>query len=78
MKMRISSKWKRREVTTRCADPTVIVEWSNGIYSIQEFQNIYRVFTCMSGHDCFDKRKEGEILHQRLERRWHRRRNAVA
>jgi hypothetical protein len=70
MKMRMSDQWKRTAYTTRGADPTEVVEWSNGIYSIQEFQNVYRVFTCMGGHNCDDMRALGKKFHTQLERRW--------
>lgn len=63
-------KWKRRETTTRGADPTTIVEWSNGVYKIQEFQNVYRVFTEMGGHACTDMQVTGERQHKKLEAKW--------
>lgn len=34
-------KWIRKEFVTRGADPTVVVEWSNGDTTITEFQNVY-------------------------------------
>lgn len=60
----MDSKWKRRQWTTRCSDPTTVVEWSNGVTTVTEFQGVYmtKVGTI--------EQAGGQGLHQSLESKW--------
>lgn len=40
--------WKRREFTTKGADPTTVVEWSKDGITLQEFQNVYSVIPAVT------------------------------
>lgn len=66
----MTKPWRRREWTTRGADPTLVIEWkfilgrSEG--SINEFQNVYRGTGFLEGLD------EAFLawLHGALEEAW--------
>jgi hypothetical protein len=33
--------WSRKSYVTQCADPTQVVDWTNGSITITEFQGVY-------------------------------------
>ena len=70
------AQWKRKEFTTRGADPTTVVEWDNGKFMIQEFQNVYTVRETLAHVPAFLSTASGplaalgEELHKQLENQW--------
>lgn len=68
--------WKRREVTTRGSDPTVMIEWfkkwelvtgGKHLILITEFQTVYRIEVDGEVWDEPEMVAAAEALHRRLE-----------
>lgn len=59
--------WKRKEITTKGADPTVVVTWTNGGIGIQEFQGIYTLLVNGKRYDMDDPLECLKETHSALE-----------
>lgn len=78
MSIEPGDKIRRREWTTKGADPTVVVEWTivlpNGSVEVTEFQGIYRGNHRLNYGDTnatADLREEvAEHIHRALELKW--------
>lgn len=73
------TKWTRRETTTRGADPTVVVSWTDGEVTLVEFQTVVSVdFETHLSTGVVPTRQSlaeqqqrlGAALHEALERAW--------
>lgn len=67
--------WTRKSFVTRGADPTEVVEWSNGEFKLIKFQNTYQVKKLLDkGGSTFTTYgpliKLGKALHEALESAW--------
>jgi len=66
----MKSGWSRKSYVTQCADPTQVVEWSNGDLRITEFQQVYDIeFLHPTCPDMLEKiiTLLGTQLHEALE-----------